>query len=52
VIILLMRLAFMEVRAMVCLLQETYQSFVSQSFARANSRAIDGGNERARLPTA
>jgi len=52
VIILLMRLAFMEVRAMVCLLQETYQSFVSQSSPELTAPAFKSGDEHARLRTA
>jgi len=52
VIILLMRLAFMEVRAMVCLLQETYQSFVSQSSPELTAPALESRDEPARLPTA
>jgi len=43
VIILLMRLAFMEVRAMVCLLQETYQSFVSQSSPELTAPRLTAG---------
>src|SRR6185437_3528094 len=45
VIILLMRLAFMEVRTMVCLLQEKYQSFVSQSSPELTApRLTEGTN--------
>jgi hypothetical protein len=50
--ILLMRLAFVEVRAMVCLSQETYQSFVSQSSPELTAPALESRDERARLPTA
>ena len=50
--ILLMRLAFTEVSAMVCLPQETYQSFASQSSPEPKAPALERGKERARVQTA
>jgi len=50
--ILLLRLAFMDVRAMVCLLQETYQSFVSPIFGRADRPPFESRDEDARVRTA
>src|SRR6185503_16806 len=50
--ILLMRLAFMEVRAMVCFPQETYPRFRFPIFARADSPAFESRDEHARLRTA
>jgi len=40
-----MRLTFMEVRAMVCLPQETYQDFAPQFFARADRPAFESRDE-------
>src|SRR4029079_5930732 len=47
-----MRLAFVEVRAMVCLPQETYQSFASQSSPEPKAPALERGKERARVGAA
>jgi len=44
-----MRLAFVEVRAMVCLPQETYRSFASQSSPEPKAPALERGKERARV---
>jgi hypothetical protein len=49
--IFLMRLALMEVRAMVCLPQETYRNFVSRPSPRASIPAFERGDETARLRT-
>ena len=50
VIFLLVRLALMEVRAMVCLPQETYRSFVSQPSPELTP-AFERGDETTRLRT-
>lgn len=51
VIFLLVRLALMEVRAMVCLPQETYRSFVSQPSPELTAPAFERGDETTRLRT-
>jgi len=48
-VIFCLRLAFMEVRAMVCLPQETYQDFVSQTSPELTAPAFESRDEHARL---
>jgi hypothetical protein len=44
-----MRLTFTEVKAMVCLSQETYQKLRHPIFARVTAPAFKSRDERARL---
>ena len=47
-----MRLTFMEVRTMVCLPQETYKDFASQSSPELIAPRFESRDERARARTA